>query len=375
MRTLINALIILFSLTLLNCKQSDPIETEYTLVWEDLFGGNAIDTINNWEFQIGDGANYGLWRWGNNEDQYYRKENARVSNGKLLIKAVAEDYNGYSYTSARMRTKGKVDFKYGKIEAMIRMANTKGLWHAFWLLPSNPSQNWPMSGEIDIMEYVGNAPHEILNTLHFADNFDNHQYIGSATPFTEDNQFHLYSIEWDENKIIWYQAYIEKDKTVYPDSGVMFIPVRHQDCSLKSEEEAEKIKQLIKLLLSSKYKLATDKEKFISEEDILIIAPFNVQVNYLKRKLNKKLKIGTVDNFQGQEALISIFSLTSSSGEDAPRGLDFLLEPNRLNVAISRAKILSIIVGSPSLAKSFCQTSEEVEKLNRLIRLMRTGNS
>ena len=178
-----------------------------------------------------------------------------------------------------------------------------------------------------------------------------------------------------ENKIIWDQAYIEKDKTVYPDSGVMFIPVRHQDCSLKSEEEAEKIKQLIKLLLSSKYKLATDKEKFISEEDILIIAPFNVQVNYLKRKLNKKLKIGTVDNFQGQEALISIFSLTSSSGEDAPRGLDFLLEPNRLNVAISRAKILSIIVGSPSLAKSFCQTSEEVEKLNRLIRLMRTGNS
>ena len=178
-----------------------------------------------------------------------------------------------------------------------------------------------------------------------------------------------------ENKIIWDQAYIEKDKTVYPDSGGMFIPVRHQDCSLKSEEEAEKIKQLIKLLLSSKYKLATDKEKFISEEDILIIAPFNVQVNYLKRKLNKKLKIGTVDNFQGQEALISIFSLTSSSGEDAPRGLDFLLEPNRLNVAISRAKILSIIVGSPSLAKSFCETSEEVEKLNRLIRLMRTGNS
>ena len=91
--------------------------------------------------------------------------------------------------------------------------------------------------------------------------------------------------------------------------------------------------------------------------------------------MNKKLKIGTVDNFQGQEALISIFSLTSSSGEDAPRGLDFLLEPNRLNVAISRAKILSIIVGSPSLAKSFCKTSEEVEKLNRLIRLMRTGNS
>ncbi len=174
-----------------------------------------------------------------------------------------------------------------------------------------------------------------------------------------------------ENKIIWEQSSIEKDKSIYPDRGVIFVPVRHQDCSLKSEEEAEKIKQLIKLLLSSKYKLTSDQEKFISEKDILIIAPFNVQVNYLKHKLNENLKIGTVDNFQGQEALISIFSLTSSSGEDAPRGLDFLLEPNRLNVAISRAKVLSIIVGSPSLAESFCKTNEEVKKLNRLIRIMK----
>ena len=173
-----------------------------------------------------------------------------------------------------------------------------------------------------------------------------------------------------ENKIIWEQASIEKDKSIYPDSGVMFVPVRHQDCSLKSEEEAEKIKQLIKLLLSSKYKLASDKEKFISEEDILIIAPFNVQVNYLKRKLNKKLKIGTVDNFQGQEALISIFSLTSSSGEDAPCGLDFILEPNRLNVAISRAKILSIIIGSPLIAESYCNNIDEAVKLNNFCKLI-----
>ena len=151
---------------------------------------------------------------------------------------------------------------------------------------------------------------------------------------------------------------------------MIFVPVRHQECSLKSEEEAEKIKQLIKLLLSSKYKLATDKEKFISEEDILIIAPFNVQVNYLKRKLNKKLKIGTVDNFQGQEALISIFSLTSSSGEDAPRGLDFILEPNRLNVAISRAKILSIIIGSPLIAESYCNNIDEAVKLNNFCKLI-----
>ena len=172
------------------------------------------------------------------------------------------------------------------------------------------------------------------------------------------------------NKIIWNQSSIKRNDSTYIDAGVMFVPVRHKDCSLKSGEEAEEIQQLIRLLLASKYKLGSEKETSISLEDILIIAPFNVQVNYLKRKLDKKLKIGTVDNFQGQEAIISIFSLTSSTGEDAPRGLDFLLEPNRINVAISRAKILSIVLGSPSLAESFCKTNEEVKKLNRLIRLM-----
>ena len=175
------------------------------------------------------------------------------------------------------------------------------------------------------------------------------------------------------NKIIWDQASVKIDKLINPEAGVMFVPVRHKDCTLKSEEEVEKIEYLIKLLLASKYKLGSEKERSISIDDILIIAPFNVQVNYLKRRLNKKLKIGTVDNFQGQEAVISIFSLTSSSGEDAPRGLDFLLEPNRLNVAISRAKVLSIVVGSPSLAESFCKTNEEVKKLNRFIRLMDCG--
>lgn len=196
-------ILILISIVLFNCKQSDPIEEDFKLIWEDQFNGTEIDT-KNWEFQIGDGSNYGIWGWGNNEEQYYRKENASVKNGILEIKAIAEEFQNYKYTSARMRTKGKVDFRYGKIEASIQMSDSKGLWHAFWLLPSYPSKNWPMSGEIDIMEYVGNSPNEILNTLHFADNFDNHQYIGNKTTIVKDNLFHLYAIEWDENKIIWY---------------------------------------------------------------------------------------------------------------------------------------------------------------------------
>tara|TARA_B100000683_G_scaffold165631_1_gene159504 strand:- start:1429 stop:2229 length:801 start_codon:yes stop_codon:yes gene_type:complete len=188
---------------LYSCHQSDPEVKEYSLIWEDQFNGSEINT-DHWEFQLGDGAQYGLWRWGNNEQQYYKKENARVSNGKLLIKAVAEEYNGYDYTSARIRTKNLADFQHGKIEASIRMSDAKGLWHAFWLLPTNPSENWPMSGEIDIMEFIGNEPFEILNTVHFANNFDQHQYLGGTTQFANDKDFHVYSIEWDENKIIWY---------------------------------------------------------------------------------------------------------------------------------------------------------------------------
>ena len=95
-------------------------------------------------------------------------------------------------------------------------------------------------------------------------------------------------------------------------------------------------------------------------------APYNVQVNRLQQRLNGKARVGTVDKFQGQEAPVAIHSLTASSGDEAPRGLSFLLEPNRLNVAISRAQCLSIVVGSPSLASGIANTVAEAEQINRL---------
>ena len=213
------SLLIFILLAFFNCKQSDPIEAEFNLIWEDQFNGTEIDT-KKWEFQIGDGSDYGIYGWGNNEKQYYRKENANIVNGILKIKAIKEEFQNYKYTSARMRTKGKADFKYGKIEAKIKMSNSKGLWHAFWLLPSNPSKSWPMSGEIDVMEYVGNSPDEILNTLHFADNFDNHQFLGSQTTLKDDKQFHLYTIEWDENNIIWYFDEVETFRITRSDPSI-----------------------------------------------------------------------------------------------------------------------------------------------------------
>ncbi len=99
-------------------------------------------------------------------------------------------------------------------------------------------------------------------------------------------------------------------------------------------------------------------------------APYNVQVNQLEKRLAGKAKVGTVDRFQGQEAVVAIHSLTASSSEDAPRGIGFLLEPNRLNVAISRAQCLSIVVGCPNLATGMINTVDEAEQVNRLCKLM-----
>ncbi len=197
------SLVVLVAISLVSCKQSDPIEDELLLVWADEFEGDELDT-EKWEPMIGTGAEYGLWLWGNNEAQYYREENATVSSGFLRIKAIAQLYEGQEYTSARLRSLNKGDFKYGRVEASIRMDAVEGLWHAFWMLPSYPEESWPISGEIDIMEYVGNAPNEVLTYTHFADQFGNHALLGQSHPFLNDNDFHQYAIDWDENQIQWF---------------------------------------------------------------------------------------------------------------------------------------------------------------------------
>ena len=111
----------------------------------------------------------------------------------------------------------------------------------------------------------------------------------------------------------------------------------------------------------------------LGPRDILITAPYNIQVNRLKRRLGERARIGTVDKFQGQEAPVAIHSLTASDGDAAPRGLGFLLDPNRLNVAISRAQCLSIVVGSPALSTGISRSVEEVHQLSRLCRLIEIG--
>ena len=127
-------------------------------------------------------------------------------------------------------------------------------------------------------------------------------------------------------------------------------------------------------LLGGHYQYAKDggiTEGTLTPNDILVTAAYNVQVNRLQQWLHGRARVGTVDKFQGQEAPVAIHSLTANSGDEAPRGVCFLLEPNRLNVAISRAQCLSIVVGSPGLASGVANTVAEAVQINRLCEVMR----
>ena len=153
--------------------------------------------------------------------------------------------------------------------------------------------------------------------------------------------------------------------------GLRFLPVRHEGNQNSSIEEVEFIQTLVEGLLMHGVKWIADggATRQLTPKDILIVAPYNAQVAALARRLGSGMRVGTVDKFQGQEAPIVIYSLTTLSPEDAPRGMEFLYSLNRLNVATSRAKALSIIVGSPKLLEAECKAPHQMRLANALCRL------
>lgn len=172
----------------------------YELVWSDEFNGNSLDT-NTWNYEIGTGN----WGWGNNEQQYYTDRNIKVSNGTMKITAKREDYGRMKYTSSRITTKNKKNFKYGKIEARIKMPKFKGVWPAFWMLGANQdSVGWPKCGEIDIMEAI-NDENLVYGTLHwFNDPGNNNADSGSQVAVADRTEYHVYGVEWTADKLRWY---------------------------------------------------------------------------------------------------------------------------------------------------------------------------
>lgn len=181
-----------------------------TLVWSDEFDGTELD-LTSWFPQTGDGTNVGLPPgWGNNELQYYQAENATVANGLLTITARAESVGGLNYTSARITTADLVAFRYGRIEARLRLPGGQGLWPAFWLLSQDsPYGSWAATGEIDVMEATnlgGSGGNSVFGTLHYGGEFPANTFTGTRTTVATDatTDFHNYAIEWDADEFRWY---------------------------------------------------------------------------------------------------------------------------------------------------------------------------
>jgi beta-glucanase (GH16 family) len=186
---------------------SSPLTYEgYDLIWNDEFGGNTVNS-DYWTFEIGDGCP-NLCGWGNNEKQYYRAENADVADGLLTIEAREESYSGSAYTSARMITKGKFDFQYGRVDIRALLPKGQGIWPALWMLGSNiTSVGWPACGELDIMEMIGGdgRDNRVHGTLHWY--ADGHASAGGSYQLHEGifaDEYHVFSIIWDENSVSWF---------------------------------------------------------------------------------------------------------------------------------------------------------------------------
>jgi uncharacterized protein len=153
--------------------------------------------------------------------------------------------------------------------------------------------------------------------------------------------------------------------------GILFMPVEHEGNSQASDEEVEMVNTLVADLTGLPYVCNRGEVNGnITANDILVVAPYNMQVIKLKDKLGDRARVGTVDKFQGQEAPVVIISLCASRADAAPRGLEFLLNRNRLNVAISRAQCLAILVASPALSHAPCTTPEQMSLVNTFCKLM-----
>jgi beta-glucanase (GH16 family) len=201
----------------LDVRPGEP--SSWMLAWSDEFDATQLDPAV-WFFESGDGSQYGIPGWGNNELQWYLEDSAEIRGGMLVITARAESVAGKNYTSARLNTRDRFAFRYGRIEARIRLPGGQGLWPAFWMLPQDDVYGtWAASGEIDIVEAVnlgGTGGNTVFGTIHYGGESPNntlstndggYEVSGDLTA-----QFHVFALEWDSTvpEMRWYV-----DETLY----------------------------------------------------------------------------------------------------------------------------------------------------------------
>lgn len=169
-----------------------------TLVWSEEFDTPGAPNPAKWGYDLGAGG------WGNNELQYYtnRLENSSVAGGTLKITAKAESFSGSNYTSARLLSKDKFSFKYGKVEARAKLPAGVGTWPAIWMLGSNiGTVSWPACGEIDIMEHRGSELNKIFGTLHYPGRSGGNADGTTTVISNASTEFHIYTMEWNASTI------------------------------------------------------------------------------------------------------------------------------------------------------------------------------
>ena len=208
-------LLVLFTVfTSCNTDETQTVARFTELVMADEFDTDGVPDPAIWGYDIGNGSETTAGEgWGNGELQYYtnRTENVKVENGVLVVTALKENYNGATYTSARLSTKGLFEQAYGRFEARIKVPGGSGLWPAFWMLGADCGEVlWPQCGEIDIMEYRRQEPTSVSGTVHGPG------YSGLTVPQGQitksydlgnervDSGFHIFGIEWGPDYINFY---------------------------------------------------------------------------------------------------------------------------------------------------------------------------
>jgi len=188
-------------------KSLDRNRPNWRLVWSDEFDYNGLPDPKKWGYDVGGHG------WGNKELQFYteaRKENARVENGKLIIEARRDSWEGHEYTSARLVSKGKGDWTYGRIEVRAKLPSGRGTWPAIWMLPTGHEYGgWPSGGEIDIMEHVGFDPDVVHFSIHTKAYNHKINTQKTATIKVDDARsgFNVYTVEWTPEEI---RGYVNK---------------------------------------------------------------------------------------------------------------------------------------------------------------------
>ena len=182
----------------------DQIPAGYELIWNDEFDYNGLPDAGKWSYDVGGHG------WGNSEAQYYtnsRLKNSEVKDGYLNINAIKEDFEGKKYTSARLVTRTKGDWLYGRVEVRAKLPSGVGMWPAIWMLPTDWSYGgWPDSGEIDIMENLGYIPYWIAATVQTKSyNYVQGTHKNEITNVPDCySAFHKYILEWDASELRFY---------------------------------------------------------------------------------------------------------------------------------------------------------------------------